>query len=66
MGLGIGSVTIDDQIYNQLAFRPELNFGKLGIGLDLVFYVDQDGNIRKDEWDDTSDLIDKFLFIRYY
>ena len=65
MGLGIGSVTIDDQIYNQLAFRPELNFGKLGIGLDLVFYVDQDGNIRKDEWDETSDLIDKFLFIRY-
>ena len=35
MGLGVGSVTIDGQIYNQLAFRPELNFGKLGIGLDL-------------------------------
>jgi len=65
MGLGIGSVTIDGQIYNQLALRPELNFGKLGIGLDLVFYVDQDGNIRKDEWDETSDFIDKFLFIKY-
>lgn len=65
MGLGIGSATIDGQIYNQLALRPELKFGKLGIGLDLVLYIDNEGNIRKNEWDEASDFVDKFLYIRW-
>tara|TARA_Y100001960_G_scaffold219492_1_gene229398 strand:+ start:2953 stop:5247 length:2295 start_codon:yes stop_codon:yes gene_type:complete len=65
MGLGVGSATIDGKIFNQLALRPEINLGKLGIGLDLVLYVDNDGNIRKDEWDETTDLLDKFLYIRW-
>ncbi|MDP6500867.1 MAG: FecR domain-containing protein [Candidatus Marinimicrobia bacterium] len=65
LGLGIGSATIDGTIYNQVALRPELSFGKLGLGLDLVLYIDNEGNIRKDEWDEASDFIDKFLFIRW-
>ncbi len=65
MGLGVGSATIDGVIYNQVALRPELSFGKLGIGLDLVLYIDNEGSIRKDEWDEASDFIDKFLFIRW-
>ena len=59
MGLAVGSATINDTIYNQVALRPELSFGKLGIGLDLVMYIDNEGNIRKDEWDEPSDFIDK-------
>jgi len=65
MGLGIGSATIDGVLYNQLALRPEFRLGKLGIGLDLVLYVDDKGNIRDDEWDEPSDMIDKFLYIRW-
>ncbi len=65
MGLGIGSATIDGQIYNQLALRPELKFGKLGIGLDLVLYIDNQGNIREEEWNEPSDIVDKFLYIRW-
>ncbi len=65
LGLGVGSATIDGAIYNQVALRPELSFGKLGLGLDLVLYIDNEGNIRKDEWDEASDFIDKFLFIRW-
>ncbi|MFQ6616706.1 MAG: FecR domain-containing protein [Fidelibacterota bacterium] len=65
MGLGIGSATIDGTIYNQFALRPELRFGKLGIGLDLVLYIDNQGNIRPDEWDEASDVIDKFLYVRW-
>lgn len=65
LGLGVGSATIDGNIYNQVALRPELSFGKLGLGLDLVLYIDNEGNVRKDEWDETSDFIDKFLFIRW-
>ncbi|MAG20669.1 MAG: hypothetical protein CMF77_00660, partial [Candidatus Marinimicrobia bacterium] len=47
------------------ALRPEFKIGKLGIGLDLVLYIDNDGNIRKDEWDEGSDFIDKFLYVRW-
>ena len=68
MGLGIGSATIDGNLYNQLALRPEINFAGIGIGLDLVVYMDDEGNIRQDEWDfdDNPDLIyDKILYIRY-
>ena len=42
-----------------------MSFGKLGLGLDLPIYIDNEGNIRKDEWDEFSDIIDKFLFIRW-
>ena len=68
MGLGVGSVTIDGVLYNQIALRPEINIGKIGIGLDLVFYIDNDGNIKEDEWDFKSDpgrILDKILFLRW-
>jgi hypothetical protein len=68
MGMGIGSVTLDGVLYNQLALRPEINIGKVGIGLDLVVYMDNEGNMRNDEWDIENDpglLLDKILFIRY-
>lgn len=66
-----GAVTIDGKIWNQIALRPVLPFGKLAIALDLVFYIDQDGNIHDDEWDFSSGekvkntLIDKIYYIKY-
>ena len=68
MGLGIGSAKIDGTLYNQLALRPEINFAGIGVGLDLVVYMDDEGNIREDEWnfDDNPDLVyDKILYVRY-
>ncbi len=65
MGLAVGSATINDTIYNQVALRPELSFGKLGVGFDLVMYIDNEGNIRKDEWDEPSDFVDKILYLRW-
>jgi len=65
MDAGFGAVTIDGQLYNQIALRPEISIGKLGVGLDVVIYMDQDGNIRKDEWNEAKDIIDKIMFIRW-
>ncbi len=65
MGLGLGSVTIDNKIYNQIALRPELKLGKLGVALDIAIYMDDQGNIRKDEWDEFSDYLDKFYYVRW-
>ena len=68
MGLGVGSVTLDGVLYNQIALRPVINIWKIGVGLDLVFYIDNEGNFRKDVWnikDDLTLLLDKILFITY-
>ena len=68
MGLGIGSATIEGTLYNQLALRPEINIAGIGIGLDLVVYMDNEGNVREDEWDLKNDpdiIYDKILYIRY-
>ena len=67
----IGSVTIDGKVWNELAMRPVIPFGKWGVALDLVFYFDAEGNIHSDEWDFSSGnaikntLIDKIYYIRY-
>ena len=66
-----GAVTIDGKIWNQIALRPVLPFGKLSVALDLVIYIDQDGNIHDDEWDFSSgekvknSIIDKIYYVRY-
>ena len=65
MDAGFGAVTIDGQLYNQIALRPDFSIGKFGIGLDVVIYMDQDGNIRKDEWNDAKDVIDKIMYVRW-
>lgn len=35
LGLSAGAVTLDGDVYNSLAFQPELDFGAFGIGLNL-------------------------------
>jgi len=65
MDAGFGAVTIDGQLYNQIALRPDISLGKLGVGLDIVIYMDQDGNIRKDEWNEAKDVIDKIMYVRW-
>ncbi len=65
MGLGLGSVTIDGEVFYQIALRPEFAFGKIGIGLDLVGYMDAEGKFRKDEWDEPIDYLDKLFYLRY-
>ena len=65
LGLGLGSVTLDGTVYYQIALRPEFSFGKVGIGLDIVGYMDAQGNFRDDEWDEPSDYLDKVLYLRY-
>ena len=67
----IGSVTIDGKVWNQIAMRPVIPFGKWGVALDLVIYFDAEGNIHSDEWDFSTGnaikntLIDKIYYIRY-
>jgi hypothetical protein len=67
----LGSVTIDGKMYNQIALRPEIPIGKIGLGLDIYLYIDADGNIYKENWDFSSaeasyrTLLDKIYYLRY-
>jgi hypothetical protein len=61
----IGMVVINGKIYQQFGFRPDIPFGKFGVGLDLTFRFDEEGNLKEDEWDDGMDYLEKIYYLRY-
>ena len=67
----VGSVTIDGKIYNQISFRPEFSINKLKLGLDLYFYLDDEGGFYEKPWDFSTgekafeNIIDKILYLQY-
>jgi hypothetical protein len=65
MSVGVGTVTMDGETFQQVSFRPEIPIGKFGIGLDFTLYFDADGNIRGNGWDEAADIIDKIRYLRY-
>ena len=65
MSGGVGTVTIDGKTYNQLAFRPEIPIWKFGIGLDLAFYFDDEGNFLTDDWEGAGALAQKIMYFRF-
>ncbi len=71
MSGSFGSVIVNGKIYNQLALRPEIVIGKLGIGLDIYLYIDSDGNIYQNSWDFSDGtaiartILDKVLYVRW-
>ncbi len=65
----IGAVTIDGKIYNQISMRPEYEFGKIGLGLDIYFYIDDEGSLYEKSWDFSKGkafetIIDKIYYVR--
>jgi hypothetical protein len=53
------------QIYYNLSLLPEISFWKIGVGLDISLYFDEEGNIREDDWDDWNDVASKIWYVRY-
>ena len=66
----VGTVDINGKLYNQLSVRPTIPIGKLGIGLDLYVYFNEDG-LYSDSWNFSSisnsyrSIIDKIYFLRW-
>ena len=65
----MGSVTMDGKIYNQVSIRPEIPIGKIGVGLDLYIYFNDEG-IYPGNWDfkngnALTTLVDKIYYIRW-
>jgi len=64
-GIGGGGTTINGQNFQQINFRLDVPVGKFGFGLDILLNIDADGQIRKEDWDEWQDYLDKFYYIRY-
>ncbi len=65
MNGAVGASVINGVNYQFFSFRPDISIGKFGIGLDLSLYFDSDGNIRKEDWDQTADIVEKIYYVRW-
>ena len=61
----IGGISIDGKNYQQIGFRFDVPIGKFGFGLDAQLLIDEDGNIRSEDWDEVGDYIDKIYYVRW-
>lgn len=68
-GLGgsgmFGTYTMGGQTYTRMRLMPEFTLGKFGVGLDLDFMINADGNLRTQDWDEGKDLINKIYYLRW-
>ncbi len=63
---GVGISTIDDETYFSINFRPELAFGKIGIGLNVnLLYNTSTGELRKEDWDEGYDYLRLIRYLRW-
>ena len=65
MGGVFGATTINGINYQQIGLRPEIKIWKFGLGLDLHILLDENGKVRKEDWDQRRDYIDKLYYISY-
>ncbi|MBN1970586.1 MAG: hypothetical protein JXR48_06695 [Candidatus Delongbacteria bacterium] len=61
----IGASNIGGKNYQQIGFRADLPMGKFGFGLDVKINIDDDGDIREEDWDDFQDYFDLIYYVRY-
>lgn len=68
-GLGVngaaGVASINKVNYQYISLRPDISFWKFGIGLDLPFYFDSEGNLREEDWNGLEDVATKIFYLRY-
>jgi len=65
MNGAVGAASLNGEIYQYFSIRPDISFGKFGIGLDIPFYYDSNGNLREEDWDEAGDIVDKIYYLRY-
>ncbi|MCI0513988.1 hypothetical protein L0128_12305 [candidate division KSB1 bacterium] len=63
---GLGYARIGEDDFVGITIRPELAFGKIGIGLniDLLYNVDT-GHIRTQDWNESYDYFRMLRYVRY-
>ena len=64
-GGGAGLNWIDGKLFYTLRFMPEIALGNFGAGLDLRLDFDQNGNLRKEDFNEFSDYLSIIRYLRY-
>jgi len=64
-GSGAGLNWIDGKLYYTLRFMPEISLGNFGAGLDLRLDFDQNGKLRKENFNEFSDYLSIIRYLRY-
>ena len=62
---GFGLNWIDGELYYSFHIRPEIALGNWGMGLDLNFDINKNGNIRKENFNEFSDYLSIIRYLRY-
>ncbi len=63
--VGIGAVTIGDEMYTRIRLLPEFKFWKFRLGLDFDILLGSDGKVREKDWDDFDDYLNKILYLQF-
>lgn len=67
----LGAVVLTDpvtglqKLYFQIGLLPEITLWKLGVGIDLYLYFDEENKLRKEDWNDSNDYLNKILYVKY-
>ena len=62
----LGMTVIDDQSYFTINLRPDISFGKFGLGLNVnLLYNTDNGAIRSADWNEDYDWARLIRYIRY-
>lgn len=64
-GFVLGATTVDGINYQQVGIRADIPIGKLGLGLDIQLLLDEEGNVREEDWDETEDYFNIIYYIRW-
>ncbi len=62
---GMGLNWIDGELYYTFHLRPEIALGNFGVGLDLTFDINRNGNIRKENFNSITDYLSIIRYVRY-
>ena len=60
-----GAINVDGKNYQQIAIRAEFPIGKLGLGIDCQLLIDDQGNVRKEDWDEFEDYLNLIYYVRW-
>jgi hypothetical protein len=60
-----GAINVDGKNYQQIGIRAEFPIGKFGLGIDCQLLFDDQGNVRKEDWDEFEDYLNLIYYVRW-
>ena len=61
---GMGADFMNDTLWFRLSLQPELSLGPVGVGLDIPFRFNTQGDFRSADWDSPSDIMATIRYLR--